>query len=107
MIKKIVAATDGSVMSRKAVNYASELAKQLGAALTLVGVIDSDYLFAPGISPEVSPTNIRESTEDVLRRATEAYLDQSVAECRARELDVPPGDQDGPPGRGDRQASRG
>jgi nucleotide-binding universal stress UspA family protein len=88
MIKKIVAATDGSVMSRKAVNYASDLAKQLGASLTLLGVINSDYFISPGIAPEVSPTSIRESTEDVLRRATEAYLDQSVSECRAREVDV-------------------
>jgi nucleotide-binding universal stress UspA family protein len=88
MIKKIVAATDGSVVSRKAVNYAAELARQLGASLTLLGVINSDYLLAPGIPPEVSPTNIREATEDVLRRATEAYLDESVSECRAQGLDV-------------------
>lgn len=88
IIKRILAPTDGSAISRKAVNYAAELAKQVGASLTLLGVIDSDLLFSPGVSPEVSPTNIRESTEDLLRQATQAYLDKSLSECRTQGLDV-------------------
>ena len=88
MIKKILAATDGSPISRKAVAYASELSKQVGAALTLLGVIDTDYLFSAGIPPEVSPTNIRESTEDLLRQATEAYLDEAIAACQQQGLVV-------------------
>ena len=88
MIKRILVATDGSPISRKAVNYAADLAKQVGASLMLLGVVDSGYLFAPGVPPQVSPGNIQESTEDVLRQATEAYLDESVTDCRKKELAV-------------------
>jgi nucleotide-binding universal stress UspA family protein len=88
MIKKIVAATDGSAVSKKAVNFAADLAKQLGASLTLLGVIDSDYLFATPLPPAVSPMEIRQSTEDVLRQAIEAYLDETLSECRAQDLEA-------------------
>lgn len=88
MIKRILAPTDGSAISRKAVTYAADLAKQLGASLTLLGVIDSGYLVSPGVTPEVSPANIRESTEGVMRQATEAYLDRSLSECREQGLEV-------------------
>lgn len=75
-------------MSGRAVNYAANLAKQLGASLTLLGVIDSDYLLTPGVPPSVSPTEIRESTEDLLRQAVDAYLDQAVAGCQKPELEI-------------------
>ena len=103
MIKRILAPTDGSAISRKAVNYAAELAKQVGASLTLLGVIDSDLL-CTGVSPQVSPTNIRESTEDLLRQATQAYLDKSLSECRTQGWR---GHRThGAPGRGDREPGR-
>lgn len=86
MIKKILVATDGSKVSRKAVSYAADLAKQLGATITLVGVIDTAYLFAPGMPPEVSPSGIRESTEDLLRHAFEAHLDEALSECQKNQL---------------------
>ncbi len=88
MIRKILAPTDGSSASRKAVSYAADLAKQLGASLTLLGVIDSDYLLVPGVPPSISPTEIRESTEDLLRQAVDAYLDQAVADCQKPELEI-------------------
>ncbi|OGW49645.1 MAG: hypothetical protein A2078_06030, partial [Nitrospirae bacterium GWC2_57_9] len=66
----------------------ADLAAQLKATLTLLGVIDSSYLFATGMPPTVSPTDIRESTEDLLRQATEAYLDEALTECGNRELSV-------------------
>jgi nucleotide-binding universal stress UspA family protein len=88
MIRKILAATDGSAVSRKAVAYAADLAKQLGASLVLLGVVDSDYLIAQGLPPEVSPTGIRESTEDLLRQAVNAYLDAAFSECESRALAV-------------------
>ncbi len=88
MIRKILAPTDGSNISRKAVTYAAELAKQLGASLTLLGVIDSDYFLTPGVPPAVSPTRIRESTEDLLRQAVDAYLDQAVTDCQKLEVEI-------------------
>ncbi len=84
MIRKILAATDGSGVSRKAVAYAADLAKQISASLTLLAVLDIDYLFSPGMPPEMSPAGIRESTEDLLRQATQAYVDEAVTECRAQ-----------------------
>lgn len=88
MIKRILAATDGSKISRKAVGYAAALAKQLQAHLTLLGVIDTDYLIAAGVHPDISPGGIRESTEDILRQATEAYLDESLSECQGQDVEV-------------------
>lgn len=88
MIKKIVAATDGSAVSKKAVNFAADLAKQLGASLTLLGVIDSDYLFATQLPPAVSPMEIRQSTEDVLRQAIDAYLDEALSACRTQDMEA-------------------
>lgn len=88
MIKKILVATDGSRHSRKAVVFSAELARQLHATLTLLGVIDTAYLISPGVSPEVSPGNIRESTEDLLRQATDAYLDEALTECTKQDLTV-------------------
>jgi nucleotide-binding universal stress UspA family protein len=88
MIKKIVAATDGSPVSAKAVNYAAELAGQLGASLTILGVIDTTYLIAAGVSPSANFTEIRESTEDVLRLAIDAYLDEALAECSKQGLEI-------------------
>jgi universal stress protein A len=87
-IRKILAATDGSRISRKAVLYAAQLAKRLGASLTLLGVINTDYLLTPAVPPAVSPGGIRESTEDVLRQATEAHLDEVISECRSGDLQV-------------------
>lgn len=88
MIKRILAATNGSKISRKAVAYAADLAKQLQAQLTLLGVIDSDYMLAAGLPPDISPGGIRESTEDILRQATEAYLDEALTECQKQNVEV-------------------
>ncbi len=88
MIKKILVASDGSRVSRKAVSYAADMAKQLGAAVTLLGVVDTAYLFAPGMPPTVSPTEIRESTEDILRQAIESYLDEALTECQKSQVSV-------------------
>ncbi len=88
MIKRILAPTDGSAVSRKAVHFAAELAKQVSASLTLLGVIDSGLLLSAGVSPEVSPVNIQESTEDVVRQAVQAYLDASLSDCRSQGIEV-------------------
>lgn len=88
MIKKILVATDGSKISRKAVEYAADLAKQLNASLTLLGVIDTMYLVAPGMPAQMSPTGVRESTDDLLREATEAFLDETLTECKKKDLNA-------------------
>lgn len=88
MIKKVLVASDGSKMSRKAVAFATDLAKQLGASITLLGVIDRAYLLTPVVPAGVSPTEIMESTEDLLRQVTQAYLEEDAAECRKQAVEV-------------------
>jgi nucleotide-binding universal stress UspA family protein len=88
MIRKIVVATDGSNVARKAVAYAGELARQLGASLTLLSVVDAGSFVGLGVAPEVSPRGIQESTEDLLRNATQAYLDEALSDSRLGEVNV-------------------
>jgi nucleotide-binding universal stress UspA family protein len=70
MISKILVATDGSEAALKASRYAVYLAKQLGASITILGVIDnrsfpSNYT----VIPEASVIHITEPVEDFLREA--------------------------------------
>ena len=44
MISKILVPIDGSKVSQKAAKYAIELAKQTGASLTLLSVIDNRFV---------------------------------------------------------------
>jgi nucleotide-binding universal stress UspA family protein len=44
MISKILIATDGSEMALKASRYAIDLAKQIGASITVLSVIDNRSL---------------------------------------------------------------
>ena len=84
MIKKILVATDGSLVANKAVRYATDLAKQLGATITLLGVIDQSYLIAQSVSPIMTPVRVGMTTRDVLKQATEEYLDEAVASCKKK-----------------------
>ena len=68
MVSRILVATDGSETALKASRFAIQLAKQLKASLTVLGVIDNrgfpDGYAAP---PEVTPIHIKEPIEDFLR----------------------------------------
>jgi len=68
MISKILLATDGSETALKASRYAIQLAKQLGASITILGVIDNrsltNYYMVP---PEATPIHIVEPVQDFLR----------------------------------------
>ena len=70
MISKILIATDGSETALKASRYAIDLAKQIGASIIVLSVIDNrsltGYLTAP---PEVTTVHIVEPVEDFLREA--------------------------------------
>ena len=82
MITKILVATDGSETARKAVKYAVELAKQTGAAIVLLSVIDRGFIIPQSIPPAATPTNLMEPIEDYLRQAAEAHLDAAEQLCR-------------------------
>jgi nucleotide-binding universal stress UspA family protein len=67
MGSKILVATDGSETALKATRYAIELAKQLKASITALGVIDNrSFPDGYAVPPEVTPIHIKEPVEDFL-----------------------------------------
>jgi nucleotide-binding universal stress UspA family protein len=82
MISKILAATDGSETAWKAVKYAVGLAKEAGAAITVLSVIDKSPLLTQSIPAVSAPTRLIEPVEDYLRQAAEAYLERAEKLCR-------------------------
>jgi nucleotide-binding universal stress UspA family protein len=86
MVRKILVATDGSKVAGKAVRYAIGLAKQLDldASITLLGVIDIFYLIMQGVSPAVTPARVIMETKDLLKQATDEYLNEALFECRKK-----------------------
>jgi nucleotide-binding universal stress UspA family protein len=70
MISKILVATDGSETALKASRYAVDLAKQLGASITILSVIDNRSL--PSyytVLPDATAIHITEPVEDFLKEA--------------------------------------
>jgi nucleotide-binding universal stress UspA family protein len=86
MISKILVPTDGSKPAKKSVEYAAELAKQVGAAITLLTVIDKSFFITQSIPAVATPVRIREPIEDYLRLAAEAYIEDAERLCRKKEI---------------------
>ena len=84
MISKILVATDGSETARKAVKYALGLAKQTGAMITLLSVIDKTLFLTKSIPGVATPTNLMEPIEDYLKQAAEAYIGEAERLCKKR-----------------------
>src|SRR5574341_207304 len=87
MIKKIIVASDGSKTAGKAVTYTAYLAKQTGAAVTVLGVIDVTSLVTQAIPP-ARAAKIRVPTRDYLRAAARGYLEEAAAYFRKRGIPV-------------------
>ena len=81
MISKILVPIDGSKVSKKAAKYAIELAKQAGASLTLLSVIDNRFIVGQAVSTIASPTHLKESVEDYLKQSMQAFTDEIVKLC--------------------------
>jgi nucleotide-binding universal stress UspA family protein len=81
MISKILVPTDGSKAALKAVAYAADLAKQVGASLTLVSVIDKSSILPQAIPAVSISKKIMEPIEDYLKVAAEAYTDEAEKLC--------------------------
>ncbi len=82
MISKILAATDGSEVAWKAVEYAVELAKQTGSTLTLLTVVEESPFFSPTVPEVITPTHLRETIDDYLRQVAEAILAKAERLCQ-------------------------
>lgn len=68
MISRILVATDGSETALKASRYAIELAKQLGASITILSVIDNrTFASSYPVPPEATAIDIAETVEDFLK----------------------------------------
>jgi nucleotide-binding universal stress UspA family protein len=81
MISKILVPTDGSKAAKKSVEYAAEFAKQTGAAITIMSVIDKSSLVPLSISGTATPTHLIEPVEDYMRQAAEAYIAEAEEIC--------------------------
>ena len=85
MISKILVPTDGSETARKAARYAVELAKETGATITLVSVIDpSFYAFRTIPDVVVTPMRLREPISDFLRQGAEVHLANAEKLCKKK-----------------------
>lgn len=86
MIKKILVATDGSESAQKAVKYSLGLAKQTGAAVVLLSVIDKEALVAQYVPAGLSPTHLVQPIEQFIQSAAQAYLVKAEKECRKKRI---------------------
>ncbi len=78
MINKIIVASDGSKTAWKAVTYSADLAKQTGAAVIVLGVVDITSFVAQAI-PSARAAKIRVSAQDYLHAAALGYLEEAAA----------------------------
>jgi nucleotide-binding universal stress UspA family protein len=81
MLSKILVPLDGSKAAQKAAKYAVDLAKQTGALLTLLGVIDKRFIIEQTVSASASPTHLKEVVEDYLKQSAQAATDAIVKLC--------------------------
>jgi len=88
MISKILVPTDGSKAAKKSVEYAAEFAKQTGAAITIITVIDKSSIVPLSISGTATPTHLIEPVEDYMRQAAEAYIADAEEICASHNVPV-------------------
>jgi nucleotide-binding universal stress UspA family protein len=69
MISTILVPSDGSKTARQAAVYAVDLAKQLGASIIVLNVVDQRAFVANTISAGDSPRRTQEPVEDYLKEA--------------------------------------
>ena len=86
MISKILIPIDGSQAAQKAAKYAVDLAKQTGATMTLLSVIDKRFLVEQAVSASLSPTHVRESVEDFLKQSAQAATDAITTLCKQHRI---------------------
>jgi len=82
MISRILVPTDGSKTAKKATKYAAELAKQTGATIRLLSVIDTSFYSVQSIPYIASVAPIIEPIEDCLTQVAESYLKDAEKLCR-------------------------
>lgn len=87
MISKLLVATDGSDTAWKAVKYAVGFAKQIGASITLLSVIDKSALIVQSI-PVGMASNLIAPIDDYLQQAVEGYTQKAEKLCKKNGIKV-------------------
>ncbi len=86
MVSKILVAVDGSEVAKKSVVYAAELAKQVGASIILMTVIDRRFMI-PEKGPDLVVSDLPvEPMEGYFRQMAESYLEEAEKVCREKGL---------------------
>jgi len=82
MISKILVPLDGSKVAQRAAKYAVDLAKQTGATLILLSVIDKRFIIEQSVSASASPTHLKELVVDYLKQSAQAATDAIEKLCK-------------------------
>ncbi len=86
MISKVLVPLDGSKAAQRAAKYAVDFAKQTGAVLTLLSVIDKRFIIEQSVSASASPTHLKEVVEDYLEQSAQAATDAIVRLCKQNHI---------------------
>jgi nucleotide-binding universal stress UspA family protein len=86
MVKKILVPVDGSRHATKALRYAVDLAKQTGAAIIGLSVVDTRLHVAQSVPPSRTVTHLTEPLEDYMRQAALKIIDTVEKMCRVKGL---------------------
>ncbi len=86
MVSKILVATDGSEVALKALTYAADLAKQTGATIILLSVVEKDFVIPVSMPDVATPSHLIEPLEDYLKQTAEAYIQQAEKFCKEKEV---------------------
>ena len=81
MISKILVPSDGSKTARRAAEYAVDLAKQLGASMIALTVIDQRSFIAQTVPMSETARHTIEPIADYLREAAEGYVGEIKNLC--------------------------
>ena len=86
MVKKILVPVDGSKTSLKAATFAVDLARQLGASIIALSVIDKRLFMGGTTVPSKVAKEMVEPVEDYLKEATEEYLEDVRKLCQKNKV---------------------
>jgi nucleotide-binding universal stress UspA family protein len=85
MISKILVATDGSETALEASRYGIQLARQLGASITVLSVIDNrSFPTSYAVPPEATAVHITEPVEDFLKEEAKRDAANVQKLCRKK-----------------------
>jgi nucleotide-binding universal stress UspA family protein len=82
MFSTVILGVDGSAPSKKAAEYAINLAEQCGSRLLLIHVVD----FTAFDNVITSPRDIAEHVYDKIMKEAQGYLDNKEALCKVKDI---------------------